>query len=137
MTLPAAPHYSARAMATKRRGRGEGILNWLYARGEETLAEVVQDLIRNRALTDTVVQAVRRAAEAKGQIDRNMQALLGLLNVPTRADYQKLLAKIEALQGNLVNVNMKLDRLLAAQHRRPARHAPPASGPGPSSAQEQ
>jgi len=118
-------------MARKRRGREEGLLNWLYARGEERLAEVVHELIRNRAFTDAVALAVRRAAEAKGQIDRNLQVLLGLLNVPTRADYHKLVAKIETLQGSLVNVNMKLDRLLAAQHRRPARSPSPADHRAP------
>ncbi len=92
----------------------DGLLGWLYDRGEETLAQVVEDLTRHRALSDTVTQAVKRAAKAKGQIDHNMQAMLGLLNVPSRADYQKLLIKVETLQGSLINVNMKLDRLLAA-----------------------
>ena len=39
------------------------------------------------------------------------------MNLPSRANYNKLLVKIEHLQGSLVNLNMKLDRLLAAQEQ--------------------
>ena len=49
--------------------------------------------------------------------------LTAALNVPSRADYNRLLAKIEALQGSLVNLSMKLDRLLAHQIEAASRHA--------------
>lgn len=44
--------------------------------------------------------------------------MLGLLNVPSRADFAKLLTKLEVIQGTLVNLNIKVDRLLAAERRR-------------------
>ena len=50
--------------------------------------------------------------------------LLGLLNMPSKADYNRLLSKIEALQGSLVNLNIKVDRLLAERDR-PKRRRPP------------
>lgn len=52
-----------------------------------------------------------------------MQALLSALNLPTRADLNRVVNKVEALQGSLVNVNIKLDRLIAAQAA--AKAAPP------------
>jgi len=91
-----------------------GVLQWLVERGEETAGQVFEELFRNRAVADGVAKTFRRAAQTKGQIDRNMQTLLSLLNLPSRADYHKLLTKIEALQGSILNLNMKLDRLLAA-----------------------
>lgn len=51
--------------------------------------------------------------EAKGTVDRNMQTVLAMLNVPSRNDVSRLATKIEAIQGNLMNLNLKLDRLLA------------------------
>ncbi len=51
----------------------------------------------------------------KDKIDKNMTALLSLLNLPSRADYERLVTKIARLHGSLVNVNMKLDRLIAGQ----------------------
>lgn len=56
--------------------------------------------------------------EAKGTVDRNMQTVLGLLNVPSRHDVTRLSTKLEAIQGNLMNLNLKVDRLLAERAAR-------------------
>lgn len=92
-------------------------LQWLYERGEEAVAHVVRDLIGRRRLTHGVSRVIEQAARTKGRMDKNVEAFLHLLNLPSRADYNRLLLKIEHLQGSLVNVSMKLDRLLAAQDK--------------------
>ena len=71
-------------------------------------------------------KTAERAAEAKKRVDENIQIVLSALNLPSRADYQRLSTKIDALQGSLVNVSMKLDRLLAAERppSSPARARP-------------
>ena len=92
-------------------------LQWLYERGEEAVAHVVRDLVGRRRLTRGVSRVIEQAARTKGRMDKNVEAFLHLLNLPSRADYNKLLLKIEHLQGSLVNVSMKLDRLLAAQEK--------------------
>ena len=56
--------------------------------------------------------------EAKGTVDRNIQTVLGLLNVPSRHDVTKLATKLEAIQGNLMNLNLKVDRLLSERAAR-------------------
>ncbi|HSP99719.1 MAG TPA: hypothetical protein VL049_21060, partial [Candidatus Dormibacteraeota bacterium] len=48
---------------------------------------------------------------------------LSVLNVPSRADFHRVLTKIEALQGSVVNLSMKVDRLIAAQETK-HHHAP-------------
>jgi hypothetical protein len=51
-----------------------------------------------------------------------MQTVLRLLNVPSRADLNRLVTKVEALQGALVNLSLKVDRLIADHPtRRPKR----------------
>jgi polyhydroxyalkanoate synthesis regulator phasin len=80
----------------------------------------VQELLRNKGARDRLGKTVGQAVHAKRRVDRNIQILLSLLNVPSRADYDRLLHKVEALQGSLVNLNMKLDRLLAAAAERQA-----------------
>lgn len=92
-------------------------LQWLYERGEEAVGQVVRDLAGRRRLTHGVSKVIAQAAKTKGRMDKNVEAFLHLLNLPSRADYNKLLLKIEHLQGSLVNVSMKLDRLLAAQEK--------------------
>jgi hypothetical protein len=96
-----------------------GLLQWLFERGEQTAEQLLEEVFGNRKMTDGVAKTIRGAAQTKGRLDRNMQTLLALLNVPSRADYNKLLTRIEALQGSLINLNMKLDRLLAASASRP------------------
>jgi len=102
------------------------ILQWLLERGEETLGHAVQDLIHGRGLPDGLGKLFDEAGKTKGRMDKNVEMLLHFLNLPSRADYKKLAGKIEHLQGSLVNLNMKLDRLLAAQaqpHKRSRRKA--------------
>jgi hypothetical protein len=116
----------------------QGLLGWLYERGEDAVGQVLDELVSSRDVAHRVGKTVGRATDAKHRLDRNMQFLLSVLNLPSRSDYNKLLAKVEALQGSLVNVNIKLDRLLAAQAasslRRPAgtKRAPQKPEPGES-----
>ncbi len=104
-------------MPAKSSGGSGNILQWLYERGEETFGEAVHDLVRARSLGDGVSKLAEQAARSKRRVDKNVELLLHLMNLPSRADYDKLLLKVEHLQGSLVNLSMKLDRLLAAQQR--------------------
>lgn len=101
-----------RAKTSKEEGN---VLQRLYERGEQTLGQVVEDLLRHPGVTDGLTKMVQRAVKTKGRVDKNVELLLHLLNLPSRADYHRLLVKIEHLQGSLVNLNMKLDRLLAGR----------------------
>ncbi len=97
------------------------VLQWLYERGEETVGQVLHDVLGRPGVADGLAKMVQRAAKTKGQVDKNVETVLHLMNLPSRADYHKLLVKIEHLQGSLVNLNMKLDRLMTAQASRKAR----------------
>jgi hypothetical protein len=103
------------------------ILRWLYERGEETVSQLLRDLARGRGLGDGVSKMVERAARTKGRMDKNTETILHLLNLPSRADYNKLLLKIDHLQGSLVNLSMKLDRLAAAQEKKSSQKLKPES----------
>jgi hypothetical protein len=103
------------------------ILKRLYGLGEEHLGRLVEELLANPRFADAFARAFQTALATKGRMDRNMQTLLALLNLPSRKDLTRLLTKLEAIQGSLVNLNLKVDRLLAAQpgrRRRSPRKAP-------------
>jgi hypothetical protein len=102
----------------------QNLLQWIVDRGEETLGQVLDEVVRRPGVTDGLARVAKRAVRTKGQVDKNVETLLHLLNLPSRADYHKLLVKIDHLQGSLVNLNMKLDRLIAAQAAPPAKRAP-------------
>ena len=101
----------------------QNVLQWLLERGEETVGQVLEEVLGRPGVSDGLTKVIKRAAQTKGRMDRNVENMLHLLNLPSRADYHKLLVKIEHLQGSLVNLNIKLDRLLAAQER--AKRKPP------------
>ena len=89
------------------------ILKRLYGFGEERLGRFAEELLSNPRVAEAFSTALRRAFETKGRVDRNMQTVLALLNLPSRADLNRLVTKLEAIQGSLVNLNLKVDRLLS------------------------
>lgn len=90
----------------------------LYEAGEENLTRLAKEILAHPTFAAAMEKAFRNAAATKGKIDRNMSTLLGIFNIPSKGDYTALLAKVEAIQGSLVNVHMKLDRILASQEKR-------------------
>jgi hypothetical protein len=114
---------------TSPRADALSLLTGLFERGEEVVNVFLEELLGNKRVREQLGKTAGRAAHAKKRVDKNMERVLSALNVPSRGDYNRLLTKIEALQGSLVNVSMKLDRLLAAQHQ----HAAPAPPPRRSS----
>ncbi len=101
----------------------QSVLTWIFEMGEARLLQFAEEMLSNPKMTEAISTGLHRAARTKGQVDRNVQALLALLGVPTKADYNKLLSKVEALQGSMVNLNIKLDRLMASREP-PKRRAP-------------
>jgi len=91
------------------------ILKRLYDLGEERLGRLAEDLLSNPLVAEAFSTAIRKAFETKGRVDRNMQTVLALLNLPSRADLSRLITKLEAIQGSLVNLNLKVDRLMTSR----------------------
>ena len=92
----------------------------LYEMGEAKLGQLAEELLSNPRVADAFAHTLRKAFETKGKVDKNLQTVLGLLNMPSRADVSRILTKLEAIQGSLVNLNLKVDRLLATRPpRRP------------------
>ena len=94
----------------------------LYELGEENFARFVEEMLTSPVFAQSLDRSLRNAAETKEKVDQNITALLSLLNLPSKADYDRLAAQVETLQGSLVNLNLKLDRLLAEQ-KKPRRSA--------------
>jgi hypothetical protein len=98
--------------------KGRAVLNRFFELGEGTLGRLAEELLSNPRIAAAFAQALKRAMAAKGTVDRNIQTVLGLLNVPSRHDVSRLATKLEAIQGNLMNLNLKVDRLLSERAAR-------------------
>ncbi|MFN8642299.1 MAG: hypothetical protein U0802_11825 [Candidatus Binatia bacterium] len=107
------------------RGQAPSMLANLVDRGEEVLSVFAEELSKNPRVRQQLGKTLERAVDAKRAVDKNMQTVLSMLNVPSRADFHRVMTKIEALQGSIVNLSMKVDRLIAAQEAK-AHHAAPA-----------
>lgn len=89
----------------------------MYETGEERFSRFAKEVVTHPTFSLMIEKALRNALATKGKVDQNVDHFLNLLNIPSKSDYNKLLAKIETLQGSLVNLNIKFDRLLASLER--------------------
>lgn len=105
--------------------KGEGLWQRILGASEERLGGLAEELLSNPHVAEALATAFRRAYQTKGQVDRNMQAVLSALNLPTKTDLNRLLGKLEALQGSLVNLNIKVDRLIAEREAERSQPQPP------------
>ena len=92
------------------------IFQRLIELGEGQVKGLLEEVMSSPRFAEVAGKTLQQAMATKGKVDRNMQTILGLLNLPSKADYKKLSTKIEALQGSLVNLNIKLDRIIAQQN---------------------
>jgi len=107
LTLPALPHYSETSCLPRAHRTHRTFSNGSTNAAKKTVGQVLEEVLGRRGVTDGLAKFAQRAAKTKGRMDKNAETVLHLMNVPSRADYQKLLVKLEHLQGSLVNVNMK------------------------------
>jgi hypothetical protein len=116
-------------------GEEKTLFEKLYEASEESFSRVAKEALSHPVVSEAMKKTLRNAAATKGKIDRSIETFLTLLNLPSKDDYNKLLAKVEAVQGSLVNLNIKLDRILAVREKpkRPSRRKPKESQ-SPSSA---
>jgi polyhydroxyalkanoate synthesis regulator phasin len=98
-------------------GDDESVFQRLRKMGEQQANRLVEEMLSNPRVAEALGKTIQTAMETKGRVDRNMQTVLSLLNLPSKADYRKLATKVEALQGSLVNLSIKLDRILAEQQK--------------------
>jgi hypothetical protein len=96
----------------------------------DQVARLAEELLKRPLVAQALASALQRGLETKGAIDRNVQTVLSLLNLPSRADMNRLLTKLEVIQGNLTNLNLKVDRLEAAQRQRRKQAAKPRTSRG-------
>jgi hypothetical protein len=95
----------------------------------EQMARLAEELLQRPLVAKAFAGALQRGLETKGAIDRNVQTVLSLLNLPSRADLNRLLTKLEVIQGSLTNLSLKVDRLESAQRRAQKRTRKPRANP--------
>jgi hypothetical protein len=89
----------------------KGLQQKLLNLGTEKIQELVGELMKSEKFQAAAATAATQAMQAKGRFDKNMQLLLGLLNLPSKKDLRRVNEKIESLNGKIVALTAKIDRL--------------------------
>jgi len=73
----------------------------LKAKGEEVFTQISAELMQNPRFVKAMQGAMEGAARGRETLDRGVAKALKSMNVPTRADVKKMMARIEALESEL------------------------------------
>ncbi len=118
------------------RGNVEKLVSKLLHMSEEGLQSFFNEVMADDGLRRALGRAGERFMANKNRFDRNVETLLDFVNIPSKRDVRELKARLDHLNGQVVNLSMKLDRLLAQPEKaapaprakRRGGRASPASG---------
>jgi len=82
----------------------KSIFDRLKARGEEVLGQVTNDLMQN----EHFMKAMQGALEGKQKLDQAVGRALKTMNVPTRTELKRAVARLEALEREVADLKGKL-----------------------------
>ncbi len=94
----------------------ESLVSKLRQMSEEGAASFFNEVMAS----DRLRKALGRAGESfmanKQSFDRNIESLLDFVNIPSKRDVRDLKSRLDTLSTQLVNLSMKVDRMMA-EHR--------------------
>jgi polyhydroxyalkanoate synthesis regulator phasin len=117
------------------RRNAENIISKLRQVSEEGLGSVMGELMANERMRKGLGRAGERLMANKHVFDRNVETVLDFVNIPSKRDVRELKSRLDTLSSQLVNLSMKIDRMMAAGEMLAPRQASaevrPAPGPHP------
>jgi hypothetical protein len=78
------------------------VLRWMTEMGDRLGAERVGDALSG---------AILGVARTKAAVDRNVASLLSLARIPSRAEYQRMMTRVDVLQSRVIDLNRRLDAI--------------------------
>ncbi len=107
-----------------------GILEAVRSRGEQLIGQVSNELMSNPRF----MRAMEAAWKGKERLDQAVARVLKTMNVPTRTEFKRALARLEAVEEELKSLRAERRGPSAApaarRARRPRRKTPPAPPAG-------
>jgi len=95
------------------RDEAESLLERLRQMSEEGVSSFLNELMANEAWRQRLGRAGERFLANKQSFDRNVETILDFVNIPSKRDVRELKTRLDHLNGQLVNLSMKIDRMLA------------------------
>jgi hypothetical protein len=99
-----------------------GVFDFIRARGEEFLTQISNELMNNPRF----IRAMQTAMRGKEWVDQAVAQALRTMNVPTRTEFKRAVARIETLEQELAETRRQATAAAAAARRAPAATRPRA-----------
>ncbi len=103
----------------------ETLISKLRQMSEEGVASFFNEAMSNPRLRQGLGRAGERFMSNKQAFDRNVETVLDFVNIPSKKDVRELKARLDHLSSQLLNLNIKLDRILAREDAGAERPASP------------
>ncbi|MGH7814590.1 MAG: hypothetical protein ACREQI_11400 [Candidatus Binataceae bacterium] len=113
----------------------DNLMGKLRHMSEDGLAGLFNELMANERTRTSLARATERFMANKHAFDRNIEQVLDFVNVPSKRDVRDLKGRLDHLSSQLLNLSIKLDRVLdskkePAKRKAPVRHSPRGAGSG-------
>ena len=105
----------------------ENIISKLRQMSEEGLGSVMGELMANERMRKGLGRAGERLMANKHVFDRNVETVLDFVNIPSKRDIRELKSRLDTLSSQLVNLSIKIDRMLAETQPKTTAFAPVGS----------
>jgi len=90
----------------------ESLFSKLKQMSEEGLTGFFAEAMSNERARRALGRAGERFMANKKTFDRNMETFLDFVNIPSKRDVRELKSRLDHLNGQLLNLSIKLDRML-------------------------
>jgi polyhydroxyalkanoate synthesis regulator phasin len=97
------------------RREAENLIGRLRQMSEEGAASFFSELMANESLRKRLGKAGEQFLNNKQSFDRNIETVLDFVNIPSKRDVRELKARLDHLNSQIVNLSMKIDRMLARE----------------------
>lgn len=95
------------------RREAETLIEKLRQMSEEGLSSFFSEVMANEGLRRRFGRAGENFLSNKRSFDRNVESILDFVNLPSKRDFRELKARLDHLNGQLTNLNIKIDRMMA------------------------
>jgi polyhydroxyalkanoate synthesis regulator phasin len=91
----------------------ESLMAKLRQMSEEGVSSFFNEIMANEGLRRRLGRAGERLMSNKHAFDHNVETVLDFVNIPSKRDVRELKSRLDHLNTQLVNLSMKVDRMLA------------------------
>src|SRR5258708_22245881 len=94
------------------RERDDNLMSKLRQMSEDGLASFFNEVMSNDKMRSNLGRAGERFMANKQSFDRNVEQVLDFVNIPSKRDVRDLKTRLDHLSSQILNLSIKLDRLL-------------------------